>query len=57
MGNGDGKGGSNGGGRRRGGGTQIYDSIYLAANELMLKEPGRKAVILLSDGVDRGSKE
>jgi len=55
--NGDGKGGSNGGGRRRGGGTQIYDSIYLAANELMLKEPGRKAVILLSDGVDRGSKE
>lgn len=39
------------------GGTQMYDAIYLASNELMLKEPGRKALILLSDGVDRGSKE
>jgi VWFA-related protein len=46
-----------GGGRRRGGGTQLYDAIYLASNELMLKEQGRKAVILLSDGADRGSKE
>ena len=48
-----------GGGRsgRRGGGTQMYDAIYLAANELMMKEPGRKAIIVLSDGVDRGSKE
>jgi len=54
-GNGSGNGG--GSGRRRGGGTQMYDSIYLAANELMLKEPGRKALIVLSDGVDRGSKE
>jgi VWFA-related protein len=44
------------GGRRRGG-TQMYDAIYLAANELMLKEHGRKAIIVLSDGVDRGSKE
>ena len=53
----DGGRGNGGGGRRRGGGTQMYDSIYLAANELMLKEPGRKALIVLSDGVDRGSKE
>ena len=53
----DGGRGNGGSGRRRGGGTQMYDSIYLAANELMQKEPGRKAVILLSDGVDRGSKE
>jgi VWFA-related protein len=52
--NGD-SGGSSG--RRRGGGTQMYDAIYLASNELMLKEHGRKAVIILSDGVDRGSKE
>jgi VWFA-related protein len=44
-------------GNRRRGGTQMYDAIYLAANELMLKEHGRKAIILLSDGVDRGSKE
>jgi VWFA-related protein len=44
-------------GRRRGGGTQMYDAIYLASNELMQKEHGRKALIILSDGVDRGSKE
>jgi VWFA-related protein len=49
--------GSDDGHSRRRGGTQMYDSIYLAANELMLKEQGRKALIVLSDGVDRGSKE
>jgi VWFA-related protein len=43
-------------GQRRGG-TQLYDAIYLASNELMKKQPGRKALIVLSDGVDRGSKE
>jgi len=46
-----------GGGRQRGGGTQLYDAIYLASSELMQKQPGRKAIIVLSDGVDRGSKE
>ena len=49
--------GNEGGERRRRGGTQMYDAIYLASNELMLKEPGRKALIVLSDGADRGSKE
>ncbi len=44
-------------GHRRRGGTQMYDAIFLASNELMLKEQGRKALIILSDGVDRGSKE
>ena len=38
------------------GGRQLYDAVYLAANELLQKQPGRKAVIILSDGVDRGSK-
>ncbi len=38
------------------GGTELYDAVYLASNELMKKQPGRKAVIILSDGVDRGSK-
>lgn len=38
-------------------GTLLYDAIYLASNELMKKQPGRKALIILSDGVDRGSKE
>jgi len=44
------------GGPRRRGGTVLYDSIYLASNELMKKQQGRKAVVLLTDGVDRGSK-
>ena len=42
---------------RRGGGTKLYDAIYLAANELMSKQQGRKALIVLTDGEDRGSKE
>jgi VWFA-related protein len=42
---------------RRHGGTTFYDAIYLASNELMRKQPGRKAMIVLSDGRDRGSKE
>ena len=39
-----------------GGGTQLYDAAYLASDELMQKQQGRKALIILSDGVDRGSK-
>jgi VWFA-related protein len=49
--------GSGRGSGRRGGGTLLYDAVYLASNEMMLKQPGRKAVIVLSDGVDMGSKE
>ncbi len=45
------------GGGFHGAGTLLYDSIYLASDELMSKQQGRKAVIVLSDGVDRGSKE
>jgi VWFA-related protein len=44
-------------GSHHGGGTLLYDAIYLASNELMKKQPGRKAFVILSDGVDRGSKE
>jgi VWFA-related protein len=40
-----------------GGGTLLYDAVYLASDELMKKQQGRKALIVLSDGVDRGSKE
>ncbi len=39
------------------GGTLLYDAVFLASNELMKKQQGRKALIVLSDGVDRGSKE
>ena len=42
--------------RRRAGGTSLYDAVELAADELMKKQRGRKALILLSDGVDNGSK-
>ena len=47
--------GGQGGGYRRGG-TQLYDAILLASEELMAKQTGRKAVVLLTDGRDRGSK-
>jgi VWFA-related protein len=43
------------GGQR--GGTQLYDAIFLSADELMKQKDGRKALIIFSDGVDRGSKE
>jgi VWFA-related protein len=39
------------------GGTQLYDAIYLASHELMESKDGRKALVVFSDGVDRGSKE
>lgn len=41
----------------RHGGTQLYDAIFLAADELMKKQQGRKAIVVLSDGQDRGSRE
>jgi VWFA-related protein len=44
------------GGSRRRVGTALYDSILLASDELMKKQRGRKANILLTDGVDQGSK-
>ncbi len=56
-------GGSSGGGGghgshgRGGGGTLLYDAVFLASDELMKKQRGRKAVIILTDGVDHGSKE
>jgi VWFA-related protein len=48
---------SRGGRMGHGGGTLLYDAVFLASNELMKKQQGRKALIILSDGVDRGSKE
>jgi VWFA-related protein len=41
----------------RRGGTQLYDAIFLAADELMKPKQGRKALVVFSDGADRGSKE
>jgi VWFA-related protein len=44
-------------GRLAGGGTHLYDAIWLASGDVMKKQQGRKAIFVLSDGVDRGSKE
>jgi VWFA-related protein len=50
--------GDDSGSRSRGhGGTQLYDAIYLASHDLMESKDGRKALIVFSDGADRGSKE
>lgn len=38
-------------------GTLLYDAIYLAANEKLNQETGRKALIILTDGEDEGSHE
>src|ERR1700678_4451975 len=37
-------------------GTVLYDAVYLSANEMLSKEVGRKAMVLLTDGEDEGSK-
>ena len=55
-GGGYGGGGRGGHGGHHGGGTSLYDSVLLASDELMKKQSGRKAVIVLTDGVDNGSK-
>jgi VWFA-related protein len=36
-------------------GTLMFDAIYLAANEKLKSEVGRKAMILITDGEDQGS--
>ena len=36
---------------------QLYDAIYLAADNLMKSRNGRKALIVFGNGVDGGSKE
>jgi VWFA-related protein len=42
--------------RQAGGGTVLYDSVFLASDEILQNQTGRKAIIVLSDGVDHGSK-
>jgi VWFA-related protein len=44
------------GGRRISRGTSLYDAVLLASDELMREQTGRKALILLTDGLDAGSK-
>jgi VWFA-related protein len=37
-------------------GTVLYDAVYLSSHDMLAKEIGRKAMILLTDGQDEGSK-
>jgi VWFA-related protein len=62
--NGDQNGGDNNNNDRRGrgrdalagAGTALYDAVFLASDEVLAKHQGRRAIILLTDGDDRGSK-
>ena len=37
-------------------GTVLYDAVYLAASEKLKGEVGRKVMVLITDGVDQGSR-
>lgn len=37
-------------------GTVLYDAVYLAADEKLKGDVGRKAIVVITDGVDEGSK-
>jgi VWFA-related protein len=37
-------------------GTVLYDAVYLAANDKLKSEVGRKVIVIITDGVDQGSR-
>jgi VWFA-related protein len=37
-------------------GTVLHDAVYLAANDKLRTEVGRKAIVVITDGVDQGSR-
>jgi VWFA-related protein len=37
-------------------GTLLYDAVYLSGHDMLAKEVGRKAMVLLTDGQDEGSR-
>jgi VWFA-related protein len=39
-----------------GGGTNFYDAVYLASHDKLADEAGRKAILVLTDAEDTGSK-
>jgi VWFA-related protein len=53
---GGGRQGSGHGGAHGSGGTALYDAVFLASDEVIGKQEGRKALIILSDGVDNASR-
>ena len=38
-------------------GTLLYDAVYLAANDKLQAQTGRKIIVMLTDGGDQGSQE
>lgn len=48
---------SNNGDDRNVNGNVLFDALFLASDEVIKDQPGRKAIVVLTDGVDRGSKE
>jgi Ca-activated chloride channel family protein len=38
------------------GGTLLYDAVYVVAKDALARETGRKAMVILSDGGDNGSR-
>jgi VWFA-related protein len=38
-------------------GTVLYDAVFLAADEKLRTEVGRKVIVLITDGVDEGSRK
>jgi VWFA-related protein len=46
-------------GQHQGGseGGTLYDAIYLASTEVLKKQPGQHVLVLVTDGIDRNSKE
>jgi VWFA-related protein len=42
--------------QQAGGGTRLYDAVVKASSDTMKNQTGRKALILLTDGVDFGSE-
>lgn len=40
-----------------GGSDNLYDAIYLASDEVMKPQPDRKVLVVLTNGIDSGSKE
>src|SRR6266540_3507219 len=43
-------------GQSRQGGTSLYDSVIATSADMLAKEPGRKTIILLTDGEDTTSR-
>jgi VWFA-related protein len=42
--------------QQRGGGTLLYDAVVQASKNVMMNQQNRKALIILTDGVDTGSE-